>query len=198
MAAPLYTHLFPGSSLARTAQYREQTVSGAARRPSGKPAPAREFDQSDIFTYLLARGAEPEANPEECILGSISQDRTKDKLLSLKILDMTPGFGNVSTRLVETIAYLSSCSPIKRSAASSPNGKTKDSSISLYSARCCMAWKSTLFPSMSAKLDALPLQCTGRQLQVGEPSSGHVSGGFVRLTRKMRAGRGFFRKTPAT
>jgi len=113
MAAPLYTHLFPGSSLSRTAQYRQQTVSGTAFTPSGEPGPAREYDQADLFTYLLARGTEPEENPEESILSSISRDRTKDKLLSLRILDMTPGFGNVSTRLVETIVYLSFLLPYK-------------------------------------------------------------------------------------
>jgi hypothetical protein len=113
MAVPLYTQLFPGCSLSRTAAQRGQTTSGTAFRASGKPGPAREYDQADLFTYLLARGTEHEANPEECILSSISQDRTKDKLLSLRILDMTPGFGNVSTRLVETIAYLSFLLPYK-------------------------------------------------------------------------------------
>ncbi len=113
MAVPLYTHLFPGSSLSRAAQYREQTVSGTAFSPSGKPGPAREYDQADLFTYLLARGTEPEESLEESILSSINQDRTKDKLLSLRILDMTPGFGNVSTRLVETIVYLSFLLPYK-------------------------------------------------------------------------------------
>ena len=61
----------------------------------------------------MARGTEPEASPEESLLGSISRDRTKDGLLSLRILDMTPGFGNVSTRLVETIAYLSFLLPYR-------------------------------------------------------------------------------------
>ncbi len=113
MAVPLYTDLFPESSLSRTAPHQGQMESGTAFRPSGKPGPARECDQADLFTYLLARGAEPEANPEECILSTISQNRTKDNLLSLRILDMTPGFGNVSTRLVETIAYLSFLLPYK-------------------------------------------------------------------------------------
>ena len=35
MAIPLYTHLFPGSSLSRSAEYREQAKSGAAFTPSG-------------------------------------------------------------------------------------------------------------------------------------------------------------------
>ncbi len=112
-AVPLYTHLFPESGLSRTGPHQGQTQNGPAFRPSGLPGPAREYDQADLFTYLMARGAEPEANMEECILGSLGQDRTKDKLLSLRILDMTPGFGNVSTRLVETIAYLSFLLPYK-------------------------------------------------------------------------------------
>jgi hypothetical protein len=113
MAVPLYTHFFPGSSLSRTARNGEQGLSGRAFMPSGKPGPAREYDQADLFTYLLARGTEPEASPEESILSSISRDRTKDNLLSLKILDMTPGFGNVSTHLVETIVYLSFLLPYR-------------------------------------------------------------------------------------
>ena len=113
MAIPLYAHLFPGSSLVRTAQHGGRTMGGAGVGPSGKPGPAREYDQADLFTYLLARGAEAEASPEEPLLSSVGSDRTKDSLLSLRILDMTPGFGNVSTRLVETIAYLSFLLPYK-------------------------------------------------------------------------------------
>ena len=113
MAAPLYARLFPESSLATAEQRRTPSGNDAPCRPPGRPAPVRQFDQSDIFTYLLARGAELEPNPEEWIVGGTSQDRTKDKLLSLKILDMTPGFGNVSTRLVEAVAYLSFLFPYR-------------------------------------------------------------------------------------
>ena len=105
--------------LSRKQSQPDRTVPGADGERHGRSDPPGSRGRPGSMTRLTyspiswQEGTEPEANPEECILSSISQDRTKDKLLSLRILDMTPGFGNVSTRLVETIAYLSFLLPYK-------------------------------------------------------------------------------------
>lgn len=117
IAVPLYGQLFPGSNLVRTADGRTTSGSSVVFRPFVKSAPVREFDQCDIFTYLWTKGAELEADPEEHILAAVNQDRTKERLLSLKILDMTPGFGNVATRLTEAVAYLSFLFPYREKRA---------------------------------------------------------------------------------
>jgi hypothetical protein len=87
-------------------------VSGSKR--THKNFPVKAFDQSDIATYLFARGAGGEISDcEKVILDSLDDDRTKEHLLSLKILDMTPGFGNVAVRLTESLAYLSFLLPYR-------------------------------------------------------------------------------------
>lgn len=75
--------------------------------------PAKPYDQSDILTYLLTRGTGATPSFEEPLLALVRADRTKERLLSLKILDMTPGFGAVAVQLVETLAYLSFLLPYR-------------------------------------------------------------------------------------
>ena len=109
-AAPLYAQLFPGSGLSSgTTQApvrRAQTVCGARRRP------LREHDQCDIFSYLFMEGSETEINLEEIITRALGE-RTKERLLGLRMLDMTPGFGELAARLVEAISYLSFLLPYR-------------------------------------------------------------------------------------
>jgi hypothetical protein len=87
-----------------------ETVStDATGSPGQKGAiPVKAFDQCDILNYLLNRGTEGDTpDLERVLLEAAGEYSTKEKLLSLKILDMTPGFGVVATRLTEAIAYLS-------------------------------------------------------------------------------------------
>jgi hypothetical protein len=114
VAVPLFRRLFPESSLAVTGSIANQAGSGLDGRWSSKPVPTKGFDQCDVLTYLLARGAGTGIPAlEETILDTLEEDRTKERLLSVKLLDMTPGFGNLTIELVETIAYLSFLLPYR-------------------------------------------------------------------------------------
>jgi len=114
VAVPLFRRLFPESSLVLTGRHASQAGSGPDGRWSSKPVPTKGFDQCDVLTYLLARGTGTGIPAlEETILDTLEEDRTKERLLSLKLLDMTPGFGNLTIELVETIAYLSFLLPYR-------------------------------------------------------------------------------------
>ncbi len=114
VTVPLFKRLFPEGSLPATGRLAGQGgTTFDSRRPS-RPVPTKGFDQCDVFTYLLARGTGAEIpGLEELIMGTIEEDCTKERLLSLKVLDMTPGFGNLAIQLVETIAYLSFLLPYR-------------------------------------------------------------------------------------
>jgi hypothetical protein len=108
MAAPVYGEFFGEGKLQLTEAYQQDAgVKMARSAPNGK-APVKRYDQSDIFSFLLTTpGRSPSPNLEELIIESLGDERTKERLFSLKILDMTPGFGNMAIQLVETVAYLS-------------------------------------------------------------------------------------------
>ena len=114
VAIPLFKRLFPEGSLPATGVLADQAGSSADGRRPSKPVPTKGFDQCDVFTYLLARGTGTQIpDLEEIILGILEEDHTKEHLLSLKVLDMTPGFGNLTIQLVETMAYLSFLLPYR-------------------------------------------------------------------------------------
>ena len=73
-----------------------------------------DFNIADISTFLFnKKGGIPEIDLEKIFFMRRPEDRTKDALLSLKVLDMTPGFGNLSIELVECLAYLSFILPYR-------------------------------------------------------------------------------------
>jgi hypothetical protein len=114
LARQIYTEMFPQNITAvhNATEGKVDHVSG--RRQAHKNLPVKAFDQSDVATYLFARGVGGEISDcEKVILDSLDDDRTKEHLLSLKILDMTPGFGNVAVRLTESLAYLSFLLPYR-------------------------------------------------------------------------------------
>ncbi len=80
---------------------------------NASPGSLKPYDQCDVFSYLFTAGTEAVPSFERIILEAVSQEPTKEQLLSLKILDMTPGFGNVAVQLVETLAYLSFLLPYR-------------------------------------------------------------------------------------
>ncbi len=72
-----------------------------------------KHNTSDIFSYLFAKNESRSAlNLEEILLNG-SGKSTKEEVLSLKILDMTPGFGGANIKTVEALAYLSFILPYK-------------------------------------------------------------------------------------
>jgi hypothetical protein len=108
VAVPAYKEIFPESDLRSIDGGAYEGGLPAEDNGAGKRLPVKDFDQSDVLTYLFVKGLEGDTPDfEKIILEDIRENRTKETLLSLKILDMTPGFGSLATRLTETIAYLS-------------------------------------------------------------------------------------------
>lgn len=111
---PLYGHLFPDGNLPLTERHAKGASGVAPLKRPGKATAIKGFDQSDIFTYLLSRGTAPDVPLlDEYLQAGIKEDPTKESLLSLRVLDLTPGFGNLAVQLVETIAYLSFLLPYR-------------------------------------------------------------------------------------
>jgi hypothetical protein len=113
-AMPLYGRLFPDGSLSMTERRAKDAGGTVPPRRSGKVTAIKSFDQGDVFTYLLSKGTAPDLPLlDECLRAGIREEPTKESLLSLRILDLTPGFGNLAAQLVETIAYLSFLLPYR-------------------------------------------------------------------------------------
>ena len=110
-ALPLYRRLFPEGGLPRSEGLRG--YGGQSNENAPGPAPVKAYDQCDVVTYLLTRGTGTDADVEGLIMDAVREERAKEHLLSLRILDMTPGFGIMATRLVETVAYLSFLLPYR-------------------------------------------------------------------------------------
>lgn len=73
-----------------------------------------DFNMADISSFLLSRkGGIPGIDLEKIFLMARPEGGTKNSLLSLKVLDMTPGFGNLAVQLVECLAYLSFVLPYR-------------------------------------------------------------------------------------
>jgi hypothetical protein len=114
VAVPAYKEIFPESDLRAVDEGGHEGGLPADDSGGEKPLPVKDFDQSDVLTYLFVKGLEGDTPDfEKIILEAVERNRTKETLLSLKILDMTPGFGSLATRLTETIAYLSSQLPYR-------------------------------------------------------------------------------------
>lgn len=81
---------------------------------SASPDSVDEFNLADISSYLLnKKGAAPPVDLERILLRTKPGQVTKEELLTLKILDMTPGFGNITSQLVDAIAYFSFVLPYR-------------------------------------------------------------------------------------
>ncbi|MDD3844924.1 MAG: hypothetical protein PHC90_01045 [Syntrophorhabdaceae bacterium] len=81
---------------------------------SASPDSVDEFNLADIASYLLnKKGAAPPVDLERILLRTKPGQVTKEELLTLKILDMTPGFGNITSQLVDAIAYFSFVLPYR-------------------------------------------------------------------------------------
>jgi len=103
----VYRELFPDDTLPSTETYLKHYAIEVENNTYQKTGIVNEYDRSDICSYLFTGNqTKADFDIEEIIIGQNKQ-YTKEDLLSLRILDMTPGFGNVTTKLLEGIAYLS-------------------------------------------------------------------------------------------
>lgn len=109
----VYRELFPDDKLPATETYLEKHGIEVDNVKNRKTGSLNEYDGSDICSYLFTDNhAKTSFDVEELVT---TQDRRfcKEDLLSLRILDMTPGFGNVTMQLLEALAYLSFVLPYR-------------------------------------------------------------------------------------
>lgn len=72
------------------------------------------YNLADISSYLLNKKSVPlSVDFEKVFLLQGEGSMTKEDLLSMKILDMTPGFGNIATEIIDSIAYFSFILPYR-------------------------------------------------------------------------------------
>ena len=73
-----------------------------------------EHNVSDISSFLFSKkGYQTDTNLEGIFLADKSAYSTKEQLLSLRILDMTPNFGNLTSDLIEGLAYFAFVLPYR-------------------------------------------------------------------------------------
>jgi len=73
-----------------------------------------EHNVSDISSFLFnKKGYQTNTNLEGIFLAEKRVYATKEQLLALKILDMTPNFGNLSSDLIEGLAYFAFVLPYR-------------------------------------------------------------------------------------
>ncbi|MCX5803385.1 MAG: hypothetical protein NTU69_07630 [Proteobacteria bacterium] len=109
-----FRELFPESNLPLTEDYLREKRVELMEKNYTKPKIINEYNVSDISSYLFNKREPPTVlNLEEIILQNKDKDYTKEGILSQKILDMTPGFGNLTAQLLESFAYTSFTLPYK-------------------------------------------------------------------------------------
>jgi len=111
---PLHDQLFPGRDLPLTEAFLKERSVPYEHQCAPNSSPVNSYDGSDLFTYLLTGKELPVSlNVEEIILEGVRDTFTKESLFSLRILDMTPGFGSVMSGLVDGLTYLSFTLPYR-------------------------------------------------------------------------------------
>jgi hypothetical protein len=105
--------IFENDAFASTREYLAERDVWVQER-KGSPDTVDDFNVADISAFLLSKkGGIPRLDLEKLFMMRPPEDRTRDTLLSLKVLDMTPGFGNLSMEIVECLAYLSFVLPYR-------------------------------------------------------------------------------------
>lgn len=105
---PICRELAPREPLSATAEFLSREGIILEPHQGGGIAPVNEYNHAGMFSYLFNRRDVPaDLDLDWLILGSFRQGFTKEQLFSMRILDMTPGFGTMAAGLVEGIGYLS-------------------------------------------------------------------------------------------
>ncbi len=114
-AIEAYRDIYPEKHLRVTEQYlAENNVAVESADSRQKQGGVSEYAASEISSYLFNRkGYQSRFDLEEVFLANGPRSYSKEQMLSLKILDMTPNFGNIASALVDTIAYLSFTLPYR-------------------------------------------------------------------------------------
>ena len=109
-----YRQFFSGWTLPTTELYLKEKNVWVADKNYARARAVNSYDHTDILSYLLTKKERPVSlNLEEVILAGNGTKFTKEDLFSLKILDITPGFGNLTAQLIDGLAYLSFMLPYR-------------------------------------------------------------------------------------
>jgi hypothetical protein len=109
-----YRQFFSGWTLPTTESYLKEKNVEIADRGYARARVINGYDHTDILSYLFTKKERHASfNLEELMLGGNGTKFTKEDLFSLKILDITPGFGSLSAQLIEGLAYLSFMLPYR-------------------------------------------------------------------------------------
>ena len=109
-----YRDLYSDTKFVATETYLQENNVTLEKRYHPQPDNVSGYNISDIAAYLFnKKGYKTGLDLEDVFLKNRAGKLTKESLLSLKILDMTPNFGNIAAELIEGIAYLSFILPYK-------------------------------------------------------------------------------------
>lgn len=109
-----YRDLYSDTELVATETYLKENNVTLEKKYYAQPKNVSNYNTSDIAAYLFnKKGYKTGLDLEDIFLKNRSGELTKEYILSLKILDMTPNFGNIAAELIEGIAYLSFILPYK-------------------------------------------------------------------------------------
>ncbi len=109
-----YRQFFSAWPLPSTESYLKEKNITVREKDSEGSGLINSYDHTDILSYLFSKkGSQVNPHLEEIILGEKSRRYTKEDIFALRILDVTPGFGALSTRLVDALAYLSFVLPYR-------------------------------------------------------------------------------------
>lgn len=101
-----FDELFPGISLPLTVSFLQENSIAVERKNSVSSNEINICNLPQISSYLMNRKSYGMACDISNILPGIETNQyTKEHFLSLKILDMTPNFGNTASELIDAIAY---------------------------------------------------------------------------------------------
>ncbi len=109
-----YRQFFPKWSLPTAEQHLKEKGVYLKEGKHTRSGIINTYDHMDIFSYLFnKKGMSANLNLDEIILGEKGKRFTKEDIFSLKVLDITPGFGNITTMLADGLAYISFILPYK-------------------------------------------------------------------------------------
>lgn len=109
-----YREIYSDTKFVTTEKYLQENNIVLEKKYHAQLDNISEYNISDIAAYLFnKKGYKTGLDLEDIFLNNRSGDLTKEYLFSLKILDMTPNFGNIAAELIEGIAYLSFILPYK-------------------------------------------------------------------------------------
>jgi hypothetical protein len=110
----IFKDLFGDRELQCSESYLLEKKAGLPQKAYAQPDAINEYNISDISSFLFNKKEyQTNTNLEGIFLAEKNVYTTKEQLLALKILDMTPNFGNLTSDLIEGLAYFAFVLPYR-------------------------------------------------------------------------------------